>query len=209
MCSFLLSASLDQYAAKYNATAMGIFESFPLIVFSFMYQPNLPAVYQELKNKTYSSMWKVIIFATLIACVCYGFAGYFGYATFACNDDVKTIMEKENIFISLFFSYSVSMSLSLSLPVSHLERNVGGDIHCTAKLLLLLLLVILRTDGQCEIQKELLCVNKDKVSTGSKKNWHIMRRTDNQTIRYNMTQVLTHLMWYSINWVNTFRTVST
>ena len=60
-------------------------------------------------------------------------------------------MEKENIFISLFFSYSVSMSLLLSLPVSHLERNVGGDIHCTAKLLLLLLLVILRTDGQCEI----------------------------------------------------------
>ena len=77
---------------------MGIFSSFPLIVFSFMYQPNLPAVYQELKDKSFTTMWKVVTFATLIACICYGFAGYFGYATFACNDDVNAIMDKENIF---------------------------------------------------------------------------------------------------------------
>ena len=77
---------------------MGIFSSFPLIVFSFMYQPNLPAVYQELKDKSFTTMWKVVTFATLIACVCYGFAGFFGYATFACNDDVNAIMDEENIF---------------------------------------------------------------------------------------------------------------
>ena len=42
-------------------------------------------------------MARVIGYATTIACVCYAMAGYFGYATFALYDDVKTIMEKENI----------------------------------------------------------------------------------------------------------------
>ena len=69
-----------------------------MIVFSFMYQPNLPAVYSELKIRTYSTMWFVIFFATSIACICYGFAGYFGFATFACDSNVKEIMEMENIF---------------------------------------------------------------------------------------------------------------
>ena len=63
-----------------------------------MYQPNLPAVYSELKIRTYSTMWFVIFFATSIACICYGFAGYFGFATFACDSNVKEIMEMENIF---------------------------------------------------------------------------------------------------------------
>ena len=93
-----LGTSLKTAATTANFTAMGVFSSFPLIVFSFMYQPNLPAVYQELKEKSFSTMWRVVTYATLIACICYGFAGFFGYATFACNDDVDAIMNDENIF---------------------------------------------------------------------------------------------------------------
>ena len=93
-----LSKSLKEAATTSNFTGWSFFQAFPLIVFSFMYQPNLPAVYSELKNKTYSTMWTVIFFATSIACVCYALAGYFGYATFACEPDVKEIMEMENIF---------------------------------------------------------------------------------------------------------------
>ena len=74
-------------ATKVNLTAAGIFNSFPLIVFAFMYQPNLPAVYHELRVRNMSSMWKVIISATTIACTCYFLAGYFGYATFATRDN--------------------------------------------------------------------------------------------------------------------------
>ena len=40
-----LNDGLEVAATKVNLTAAGIFNSFPLIVFSFMYQPNLPAVY--------------------------------------------------------------------------------------------------------------------------------------------------------------------
>ena len=40
--------SLKTAATTANISTTGIFNSFPLIVFSFMYQPNLPAVYQEL-----------------------------------------------------------------------------------------------------------------------------------------------------------------
>ena len=62
-----------------------------------MYQPNLPAVYHELKFKSKENMWTVIMGATTIACTCYALAGYFGYATFATYDNVDAIMQKENI----------------------------------------------------------------------------------------------------------------
>ena len=58
----------------------------------------MPAVYQELETKTMLRMWKIIIYATSIAVVCYALAGFFGYATFCNYDDVDTIMKKENIF---------------------------------------------------------------------------------------------------------------
>lgn len=47
-----LGQSLQIAATRFDITATGIFNSFPLIVFSFMYQPNLPSVYHELKVKT-------------------------------------------------------------------------------------------------------------------------------------------------------------
>jgi len=43
-----LGGSLSEAATNFDITATGIFNSFPLIVFSFMYQPNLPSVYAEL-----------------------------------------------------------------------------------------------------------------------------------------------------------------
>ena len=43
-------------------------------------------------------MNNVVIYATIIACTSYAIAGFFGYATFALNDNVKSIMEEENIF---------------------------------------------------------------------------------------------------------------
>ena len=93
-----LKNSLKTAATTMNFSASGIFNSFPLIVFSFMYQPNLPAVYQELKTKTMPSMWKIVMYATTIAVICYILAGYFGFATFSCYNDVDEIMELENIF---------------------------------------------------------------------------------------------------------------
>lgn len=33
---------------NFNLSLLGVFQSFPLIIFAFMYQPNLPAIYHEL-----------------------------------------------------------------------------------------------------------------------------------------------------------------
>ena len=40
-----LKESLRIATTEFDVSLAGIFNSFPLIVFSFMYQPNLPAVY--------------------------------------------------------------------------------------------------------------------------------------------------------------------
>ena len=74
--------------------AYGIFSTVPLIVFAFMYQINMPIIYQELKERTYSTMNTVVIRGTVIAVVMYVLTGVFGYLTF-----VKTpiVLETENI----------------------------------------------------------------------------------------------------------------
>ena len=62
-----------------------------------MYQPNLPSVYQELTHKTPKTMQRVILFSTIVAVMCYIFAGYFGFATFAAYPNVDEIMMQQNI----------------------------------------------------------------------------------------------------------------
>ena len=42
-------------------------------------------------------MWRVIIISTVIAVICYGLAGFFGFATFSLYPNVSAIMEEENI----------------------------------------------------------------------------------------------------------------
>jgi amino acid permease len=74
--------------------AFGIFSTVPLIVFAFMYQINMPLIYQELNERTYSTMNKVVIRGTVIAVMMYVMTGIFGYLTFVKNTHV---LETENI----------------------------------------------------------------------------------------------------------------
>ena len=71
-----------------NITVHGIFTSMPLIVFSYMYQPNIPAIYHELTNKSIKKMNYVLFFGTLLATVMYILCGLFGYATFSNHRSV-------------------------------------------------------------------------------------------------------------------------
>ena len=65
-----------------DITIAGIFNSLPLIIFAYMYQPNIPAIYQEMKEKSMFKMKKVLAFGTAIASFSYIFTGVFGYVTF-------------------------------------------------------------------------------------------------------------------------------
>ena len=64
---------------------VGFFSSLPLIIFSYMYQINIPALYGELEVKSIGTISKVIIIGTIMAAVVYITAGIFGYIAFADN----------------------------------------------------------------------------------------------------------------------------
>jgi len=75
----------------------GIFASLPLIIFAFMYQPNTPAIYTELKQRNLTNIKKVLFSGTLLASVCYILVGMFGYVTFSKRPDIAVLMDRNNI----------------------------------------------------------------------------------------------------------------
>ena len=83
-----------QRANVFKVSIRGIFGSFPLIIFSFLYQPNIPAIYTELRHKSLQRIDKVLVLATIISVSIYVIVGIFGYVTFA---DLPVEMEKVNI----------------------------------------------------------------------------------------------------------------
>ena len=64
----------------------GIFTSLPLVIFAYMYQVNVPAIYTELSNPNMSNIKTVLIIGTILAVIVYVFAGMFGYASFAGSE---------------------------------------------------------------------------------------------------------------------------
>jgi amino acid permease len=64
-------------------SSTAIFNCLPLIIFSFMYQINIPAIYSELSDKSITNMNRVLSFGTLGASLLYILAGVFGFAAFA------------------------------------------------------------------------------------------------------------------------------
>ena len=56
--------------------------SFPLIIFAYMYQVNIPMIYTELERRNSKQMSKVLIIGTVGAVVLYIVVGVWGYATF-------------------------------------------------------------------------------------------------------------------------------
>jgi amino acid permease len=85
----------ERFSAAYNEpdiTVAGIFNSLPLIIFAYMYQPNIPAIYHELKAKNMGNINKVLSLGTLMASVAYILTGMFGYVTFAKRLNVDQIM---------------------------------------------------------------------------------------------------------------------
>jgi len=58
-------------------------ETFPFVIFLFLYQPNIPLTYFELNERSYETMSKVIKRANAIAIACFLAVGIFGYLIFA------------------------------------------------------------------------------------------------------------------------------
>lgn len=60
-----------------------LFNCLPLIIFAFMYQINVPAIYNELTEKTLDNMKSVLVYGTAGAATLYIFCGIFGIVAFA------------------------------------------------------------------------------------------------------------------------------
>ena len=71
---------------KAEVSLNGIFNSLPLVFFSYMYQANIPAIYTELEKPSMSSITKVLAVGTILAAIGYIFAGMFGYVAFAAGE---------------------------------------------------------------------------------------------------------------------------
>lgn len=80
--------------SNFDINVMGVFNSLPLVIFSYMYQTNIPMIYVELEKKDLKHMWKVMLYGTVGATVAYLFAGVFGYVAFANYPNVDDLMEQ-------------------------------------------------------------------------------------------------------------------
>ena len=81
-------------AEVFTISFEGVLNSVPLIIFSYMYQANIPAIYMELERKTVKRMDKVVLRGSLGAVVLYIVVGIFGYWTF--STDVSQLSENGN-----------------------------------------------------------------------------------------------------------------
>lgn len=86
----------------------GVFGSFPLVIFAFLYQPNIPSIYMELNNKSLATMDKVLTRGSLICVIIYILVGVMGYATFS---DQPEEMEKKNILAATAYSSRIECQI--------------------------------------------------------------------------------------------------
>lgn len=68
----------------------GIVTSFPLIIFAYMYQVNIPLIYYELENRHKDIMAGVLLKGSVAAIILYCMVGIFGYLTFVNEADLIT-----------------------------------------------------------------------------------------------------------------------
>lgn len=87
-----LGHSFNTAFDNFDISVMGVFNSLPLVIFSYMYQTNIPMIYVELEKKDLKHMWKVMRNGTVGATIAYLLAGIFGYVTFADYLNVGDLM---------------------------------------------------------------------------------------------------------------------
>ena len=85
-------------ASYFTISFEGISSSIPFIVFSYMYQPSLPLIYHELRNKSKPRMRKVIIIASIFVVILYSIESSVGYLGVVGNSNLlKTLLNKKNV----------------------------------------------------------------------------------------------------------------
>lgn len=74
-------------ATYFRFTFHGISECVPMILFAYMYQVNIPMIYQELEQRNQKRMSKVVYRGSIAGSILYASVGVFGYLTFYNRPD--------------------------------------------------------------------------------------------------------------------------
>lgn len=69
-------------ATYFRFTFSGIAECVPMILFAYMYQVNIPMIYQELERRNHKRMGTVVWRGSIAGVILYASVGVFGYLTF-------------------------------------------------------------------------------------------------------------------------------
>ena len=109
-----VSAGFKAGHDKAQLSVSGFFSSLPLILFSYMYQINIPAICQELEVKNMSSAKKVIFGGTIMAAIAYISAGIFGYIAFA---DGSTVEQLDTYFSNNVLSAPYKVDGHTPIPI--------------------------------------------------------------------------------------------
>lgn len=78
--SLVPSISDNLVSAKYFSTTLSkLAAASPYLIFSFMYQPIVPIIYEELKHKSSSRMRRVLVLGSIFVIGIYVLDSSFGY----------------------------------------------------------------------------------------------------------------------------------
>lgn len=113
-----LSEGFTEGAQRADLDPPGMFNSLPLIIFGFMYQCNIPAIYNEMKERNLKKGKSVLYIGTVAACICYIMAGVAGYVTFSSGntfEEYKAIFLEQNILMAPYTMHNETNDLPLAI----------------------------------------------------------------------------------------------
>ena len=99
------------HASYFKLTFSGIAECVPMILFAYMYQVNIPMIYQELERRNQPTMKKVVWRGSIAGVFLYASVGIFGYLTF--YNRPQELM-KQNILLA---DYGLNAAIILVIKI--------------------------------------------------------------------------------------------
>jgi len=99
------------HASYFKLTFSGIAECVPMILFAYMYQVNIPMIYQELERRNQPTMKKVVWRGSIAGVFLYASVGIFGYLTF--YNKPQELM-KQNILLA---DYGLNAAIILVIKI--------------------------------------------------------------------------------------------
>mmetsp|Transcript_1471 Transcript_1471/g.1717 ORF Transcript_1471/g.1717 Transcript_1471/m.1717 type:complete len:217 (-) Transcript_1471:217-867(-) len=99
-------------ADYFVVTASGLAGSVPFVIFSNLYQPTVPMIYNELQNKSKPRMRRVLIIGGIVVTILYAFDSVFGYLGVISQEALlNTLLTKKNVLEVEYGSWAFNIAV--------------------------------------------------------------------------------------------------